>query len=167
MLRQASGCVATAPAATNGESGSCCPVGSSSAFGVNLPSDQEPTVSSCQQLPSLKQSIRRRRVFLQRSWVDNPTAVRTPSRLGSRRGREPHPLIALHRTCHGCASMSKILATQCAPRAIIITTAIPAIITTAIMTRCNGLLIICRSIPNRVPSGIKAMPHLGHFPASG
>ena len=42
--------------------------------------------------------------------------------------------------------------------------AISATITAAMMARCNGLLSMCRSMPKRVPSGSKAMPHFGHLP---
>jgi hypothetical protein len=47
---------------------------------------------------------------------------------------------------------------------IIIAAAITPAITATMTPRCKGLLSMCRSKPNRVPSGNKSMPHLGHLP---
>src|SRR5215207_1262027 len=49
----------------------------------------------------------------------------------------------------------------------IIKTAMMASISAAITVRCKGLLIMCRSMPKRVPSGSRSMPHFGHLPAFG
>ena len=49
-------------------------------------------------------------------------------------------------------------------RIVIIGAAMIATMTPAMMARCNGLLAMCRSRANRVPSGTKSMPHFGHFP---
>jgi hypothetical protein len=52
-------------------------------------------------------------------------------------------------------------------RIIIIAAAIIAAISAIMTIRCKGLLTMCRSRANRVPSGTKSMPHLGHFPRFG
>jgi len=49
-------------------------------------------------------------------------------------------------------------------------TIMPAAMTaamTTMMTIINGLLSMCRSMANLVPSGSKSMPHFGHFPGFG
>jgi hypothetical protein len=49
-------------------------------------------------------------------------------------------------------------------RRIIMATAISTSITATITITCKGLLIMWRSIANRVPSGCNAMPQPGHLP---
>jgi hypothetical protein len=52
-------------------------------------------------------------------------------------------------------------------RIIMIAAMIATITATMMTTIIMGLLIMCRSIPNLVPSGSKSMPHFGHFPGFG
>jgi hypothetical protein len=61
---------------------------------------------------------------------------------------------------------AKAAAEVCHQR-IIIAAIITATITAAMIIRWEGLLIMCRSMPNLVPSGSKSMPHFGHFPGVG
>jgi hypothetical protein len=42
-----------------------------------------------------------------------------------------------------------------------------ATITATMMPTIRGLFIMCRSMPNLVPSGSRSMPHFGHFPEFG
>jgi hypothetical protein len=49
----------------------------------------------------------------------------------------------------------------------IIAAAITASMTTAMIKRCKGLLIMWWSSPNLVPSGSKFTPHFEHFPGFG
>ncbi len=55
----------------------------------------------------------------------------------------------------------------CDQRIIIIAAAITTAISATMIVRCTGLLVTCRSRAKRVPSGTRAMPHLGQLPEFG
>jgi hypothetical protein len=66
-----------------------------------------------------------------------------------------------------CASLFGEWIRKLDQRTIIIMAIIAATISAAMTIKCMGLLTICLSIPNRVPSGTKSIPHFVHFPGLG